>query len=312
MASEFQKAADEFLGTYIGVYSPGMWMELERRYRKLDRILCDLEAKERISTSSPGSMTPEDIKSFILHRRAEGLKDTSISHDLSALSNLCEYTSGNHCVSMARTKYPLLFAKRRKKLLPVMEREDFDKLVSMVDSLSERSDPWRIRSYAMIMTALCGGLRTQELQYSKVANLSKDLTTLHLDHVKGMNTYGEERTVPLRPEVRHILELWLPLQRRIGSEFLSPSYEGDPLSTNGLTRSRKKVNDELGMDFDYRMCRRTYAQYLVDEGMDVDKVAVILGHASVKTTEANYARPREDRVVKEALDLWTRVRSSDL
>ena len=106
--SEFQKRADEFLSAYIGVYAPGMWSELERRYRKLDRILVDLKRSGRISSTDPSQITAEDIKTFILYRRGQGLKDTSISHDLSAISNLCEFVNGNHCVTLARSRYPLL------------------------------------------------------------------------------------------------------------------------------------------------------------------------------------------------------------
>lgn len=302
--SEFQKRADEFLSAYVGVYAPGMWDELERRYRKLDGILTDLNRSGRVSTTDPSLITAEDIKAFILHRRDQGLKDTSISHDLSAISNLCEFVNGNHCVTLARSRYPLLFAKRRRKLLPIIEMDDFRRISQIADSLTERSDPFRVRNYAMVMVAICGGLRTQEVQHAKVANLSDDLTVLHLDHVKGMNTYGVERTVPLRPEVRHVLSLWLGHQRRYGSKYLFPAPDGGVLAINSMTSARHKVNDEVGLDFDFRMCRRTYAQYLVDEGLETDKVAVILGHSSVKTTEANYARPRDDRVVREVVQMW--------
>lgn len=54
-----------------------------------------------------------------------------------------------------------------------------------------------------------------------------------------------------------------------------------------------------------RKCRRTYGQYLVDEGYTVDKVAVILGHSSSRTTEYNYARPRNDRVATEIIEKWS-------
>jgi integrase len=52
-------------------------------------------------------------------------------------------------------------------------------------------------------------------------------------------------------------------------------------------------------------CRRTYAQFLLDEGFPSDKVLILMGHATSKTTETNYARPREDRVVKEVLKKWS-------
>lgn len=311
----FRLAASQFLDTYIGVYSQGMWDEVERRYRKLDRILRKLECSGKISTCDPAGLTAEDIKAFIIFRRSQGLKDTSISHDVSALANLCRFVNGNLCVSQARTRYPLLFARRRKRLLPVLERPQFDAIVTMADSVTEKSDFYRIRDYAIVMLALCAGLRTQELQYSKLALISEDRTTIHLDHVKGMDTYGDERTVPIRPECRQILELWISQRIRHypKSPYLFPSrYEG-VMATNTFSHCRRRVGAEVGFDFDFRILRRTYAQYIVDEELlSMDEVAIILGHSSVKTTESNYARPREDRVVAKLVEAWEENRGSGL
>ena len=55
------------------------------------------------------------------------------------------------------------------------------------------------------------------------------------------------------------------------------------------------------------MMRRTYAQYLIDEGFPIEWVFVVLGHSSSKTTEKSYARPREDRVVRSIADSWSKT-----
>ncbi len=76
------------------------------------------------------------------------------------------------------------------------------------------------------------------------------------------------------------------------------------------SRHRSTVIAETGVTYDYRMCRRTYAQYLVDEGYPTDKVAVVLGHTSAKTTESAYAKPRSDRVVAEIISNWSEKNES--
>lgn len=307
----FQAAANRLLTAYIGVYSESNWVELERRYRKLNMQLYHLWQKETISSMDPQYMTEEDIKQYVLWSRDKGLKDTSISHDITAIGNLCEYVNGGRCVDIARSRYPTLFSRKRRVRLPVLERNDFQKIVDAANSLTEHSDRYRIRRYASVMLCICAGLRTQELQHAKIKNLSSDMTTLFLDYVKGMDTYGTERTVPVRRECHVIMTLWLKIRSK-DSDYIFPSPDGTFLVTNSLRKGCQDVSDELNMDFDFRKCRRTYAQYLVDEGVVVDEVAIVLGHASVKTTETNYARPRDDRVVRKLVSMWETTNGRDL
>lgn len=299
----FQAAANKFLDSYVGVYSEGMWVELERRYRKLNHQLYWLWKEKKIESMDPAKMSAEDIKQYVLWRRSKGLKDTSIAHDITAIGNLCDFVNGNRCVQIARSRYPMLFAKKRKVRLPVIEREDFAKICKIADSHTETSNPLTVRKYAAVMLCLCAGLRTQELQYSKVANLSKDMTTLFLDHVKGMGSYGSERYVPVRRECFPIMSLWLQI-RPEDSEYIFPAKDGGVLVTNTLRKGCREVVAETGVEFDFRKCRRTYAQYLVDEGLFIQEVSVVLGHSSTKTTESSYARPRDDRVIRKVVEMW--------
>ncbi len=304
MRHPFMSAVNVFLNAYQGVYAQGMYSELLRRYPKISKQLDFLESKNKISSTNPAKMTAEDVKAYVQFQRQRGLKPSSISHDISAIHNLCMFTANNNCVEYARQKYPLLFPKRTHKRLPVIEKPEFERILSFAENLTEDSDPKRIRCYAECLFAIGSGARTQELQHAKLKFIDDDCCSIFFDHVKGMESYGQCRTSPIRPEVRSTLKLWLQI-RRSDSEFLFPNHDGNYLSTNSLTRDRKVVCDETGIVFDYRKCRRTYAQYLVDENLPIDKLAVILGHSSSKTTETSYARPRDDRVVAEIIEQWS-------
>ncbi len=296
-------AVNIFMDSYQGVYSQGMAAELRRRYPKISKQLDFLWKRKDITTTDPAKLTPEDIREYVKYQRMRGLKPASISHDVSAISMLCKVTAGNRCVEIARIKYPLLFPKRDSKRLPVTERPEYERILRFAGKLTADSDPMRIRAYAEVLFAYGTGARTIELQHAKNKFLEQDLTCIFVDHVKGMETYGQARTVPIRPEVRPTLRLWLTV-RSDTSDYLFHNQVGQPLSTNSLTKDRTRVCKEVGIDFDYRKCRRTYALYLIDEGLPVDKLAVILGHSSSKTTEKSYARPRDDRVVAEIIRSW--------
>ena len=91
----------------------------------------------------------------------------------------------------------------------------------------------------------------------------------------------------------------------MNSRFLFHTRNGTMLSTMQLTRDRLLVCRETGIDFDFRACRRTYAQYILDEErLSTEELAIILGHSSSKTTETSYARPRNDRVVNKLIESW--------
>jgi len=299
----FMAAVNKFMNSYFGVYSEGTYKELQRRYPKIAKQLIALEEKGKIASTDPRKLTPEDIKEYVLSQRAKGLKDGSINHDLGSLKNLCLYVSGNNCVETARKQYPYMFVQKRRVRLPVTEKPEYNKLVKFANGLYPGGDPRVIRATAESMLAYCAGLRTQELQHSKVRNLDKDFRYIFLEHVKGMGTYGTARTVPIRPEIKHIMTVYLSI-RDSDSEFIFPNKDGTYLSTNALGVDRRIVEEEIGVRYDYRKARRTYAQYLIDEGFLVDEVAIILGHTSSRTTEAAYARPRDDRVVRKVIDAW--------
>ncbi|MFA6718644.1 MAG: tyrosine-type recombinase/integrase [Prevotella sp.] len=304
MRYPFVTAAKIFLDAYSGVYSEGMWAELHRRYPKIARQLEHLETKGKISTTNPSKLTPVDIKEYVVYQRSRGLKPTSISHDICAISTLCIFTSNNNCVDVARVRYPILFPHRPNKRLPVTERPEFDRILKFASVLTTVSDPLRIRCYAETLFAYGTGPRTQELQHAKYKFLDNDCVSVFFDHVKGGDSYGQCRTVPVRPEVRPTLQLWMSI-RNSDSVYLFPNKDGGFLSTNSLTKDRNVVCNDTGISFDYRKCRRTYAQYLIDEGLSVEKLAVILGHSNSKTTEKSYARPRDDRVVAEVINSWS-------
>ncbi len=304
MRYPFVSAYRDFLASYEGVYSEGMMAELRRRYPKIGRQMQSLRDEGKISTTDPKGFTAEDIKEYVRFQRQRGLKPASISHDISALANLCNYVGNSVAVIEARARYPLLFPRRENKRLPVIERPQFDVVRKMSETLTTESEPRRIRAYAETMLAFGIGPRTEELQHIRVDNVSPDLTSVFLDFVKGRGTYGSSRTVPIRPDCLHAVRIWLEVDA-VNSGYLFHTRNGTMLSAMQLTRDRLLVCRETGVDFDFRACRRTYAQYILDEErLSTEELAIILGHSSSKTTETSYARPRNDRVVNKLIESW--------
>lgn len=87
--------------------------------------------------------------------------------------------------------------------------------------------------------------------------------------------------------------------------------DGHAPSSNTLGVWRSKVCDAVGFDFDYRKLRRTYGQFLLDEGFSMEEVSLLLGHTNVTTTNAFYAGVRPSRAVQNVLSGWQKSSGSD-
>ena len=72
------------------------------------------------------------------------------------------------------------------------------------------------------------------------------------------------------------------------------------------------VEKEIGIKFDLRTCRRTYAQMAIDEDLDVESVSVLMGHDTTKTTETYYCRKRPETAIRDARNIWMARRATQM
>ncbi len=92
--------------------------------------------------------------------------------------------------------------------------------------------------------------------------------------------------------------------RRDPDTYLFSNPVGGTLATNTLRNCKDKVERDLDIKFDFRTCRRTYAQFAIDDGFPIESVSVILGHSTTRTTEHNYGRVRPERVISAVVGGW--------
>ena len=154
--------------------------------------------------------------------------------------------------------------------------------------------------------SLCGGLRNLELRNARLSNLSSDENgyKLWLEEVKGKDSYGEARWVPLLPIGKEFIDRYLVSRRLLleelglESDAIIPSLVEDTLFATDKTLRKLKdhASRDIGIDFDLRILRRTYGQYLVDSEVKFEIVQVALGHNNPNTTFQNYAGVRSERV----------------
>lgn len=170
------------------------------------------------------------------------------------------------------------------RLLPKpLAKEQALRLMAAADALGAR--------HGMIVALLLyTGLRREEAVALTVANLDFDKREIHLQG-KGMR----ERSVPIHDALAPRLRAWIA---STGSAFLFPGYrlEDDHLSPIQLWDDVKTAAEVAGLQppgmgasraggvTPHRL-RHTYATELLSAGSDIRRVQVLLGHASLTSTQ---------------------------
>ena len=135
---------------------------------------------------------------------------------------------------------------------------------------------------------------------------------VRLIHVKGEDSYGHPRSVPVHSEIRSIVLSYIILRQKYMLDngfdspflFVSKSSATKGHSSNSVRNMKHLVENDLGLILEMRQLRRTFGQRLLDHGVPIESVSVLMGHSTTKTTEEFYARRRMIAAQKDMENLW--------
>lgn len=148
-----------------------------------------------------------------------------------------------------------------------------------------RDDATSKRQFARLLKALIlSGTRLNEWAEAHKAWVNDAVTTLSLPDSK-----TGEKTVPIPQLLQQTIKDAMN-ESKGGLVFLTAF--GDALPTTSLWRSFKR-DASLG-DLRIHDLRRSYATYGFSDGVDINMISKLLGHASIKTTESVYAHMLPD------------------
>lgn len=302
--SPFGLQASRFMDAMVKVYAVETWKTKDRRYRRMNNRINELGKAKLITTRTPVNMNAEDVRVYLLSKKDE-VAATDLVHEVVALRKVLEYC-GNNALDKCLAKYP--------ETKPVLENrgpkdplsnENYLKIVEG----SRKADPLNfnlVRGYALVMLSLCGGSRNKEIRFSELKDLDLNTWVLNLLHVKGEKTYGKPRRVFLDSDCRDIVFTYLLARKKylldngVDSNALFPSKNGEFMSSNSIRICKTHVENDLGIKFDLRECRRTYCQRYLDDGLDIESASVLMGHKTTKTTESFYGKKNNDLAIDAA------------
>lgn len=239
----------------------------------------------------------------------QGYRLSSMSRILSAVRSFFRFLTEVRVLS--ENPAALLAVPLRDRRLPeVLSEEDVDRLLQVIPSRS----PVGCRDRAIVSLLYATGLRVSELVRLRLDDLDLAEGRL-LCRGKG----GRVRWLPIGRAAQADLEAYLAIVRprwrhsaRESAVFLN--RRGRPLSRVAVWQRLRHWARLAGLPmtvYPHRV-RHTFATHLLQRGADLRTVQVLLGHASIGTTEVyTHVHPQRFRAAldRHPLGSWLRRKS---
>jgi integrase/recombinase XerD len=222
---------------------------------------------------SPDTASAEDLRRYQLHLVDRGISPVTLNATITGLKFFFE-------VTLSR---PDLMAKMRPvrvaQTLPViLTREEVGRLIDSARTLKHRT---------ALSVAYGAGLRVSEVVALKVADIDSQRMLLRVEQGKGR----KDRYATLPPILLERLRTWWRAARAQGkvlpSGYLFPGLDPlDSMSTRQLNRAVHEAAQAAHIDkrVNMHLLRHSFATHLLEQGVDIRKIQILLGHTKLQTT----------------------------
>lgn len=246
--------------------------------------------------SSPDLLGPEHIRSWLVFLSQE--KKISFSEfnvAVSALRFFFRTTLGRDLFLQH-----LPFPRREHKLPVVASPEEVARFLDAVPSLLHRT---------ILQTAYATGLRISEVICLRVADIDSNRMILTIRQAKG----HKDRTVTLSPVLLDLLRAYWRVARP--ADWLFPGHRpGSHISADAVQAASHRACRSAGLtkSITPHTLRHSFATHLLEAGTNVHLIQMLLGHASLRTTQ-RYIHVSTDAIgaVTSPLDRLPRSPSSE-
>ncbi len=252
---------------------------------------------------SPARLTPTDVRLYRQHLLAvEKAAPATVNRRLAAIRAYARWAretgrteinaaNGVRGVAEQQTAPRWLSRTEQAALLREAERD-------LAAARTEAARRQALRDRAILVLLLHTGLRVGELCALELSDLeiSERKGSLRVRAGKG----EKARTVPLNRTARAALREWLEVRPEAETPLLFVGKRGDGLTPSAVQRRLAALGRRAGVEATPHTLRHTFAKNLVDAGVTLEKVAALLGHASLNTTRI-YTTPSQadlDRAVR--------------
>ena len=241
-----------------------------------------------------GEVERATLRNYLGSRRDQGLSPRSAARALSALRGFFRFLVNTQVQTIdptANLRSPSLW----QTVPHVLTADEIDALLASPDT----STTLGLRDRAMIETLYATGLRVSEL-----VGLTTERVRLDPGYVRVIGKGRKERVVPLGESAVSWIDDYLGRARpelnkqRLSELFLN--HRGGALTRQGFRKILRghALRAEISSPLSPHIVRHSFATHLVENGADLRAVQMMLGHASLTTTEiyTHVARERLRRL----------------
>jgi integrase/recombinase XerD len=241
-----------------------------RKFRNYMEQKFDLKDLREIKT--------HHLRDYISHLSAEeGYRPVSLGNVISGLRALYSFAVGKDIVAAN------LAQKIKKPKVEQKEVEHFtwEEVERIFLALPRKSSHY-LRDVCILLLLYYSGLRIDEMRNLRVSDFSSDLAEVHVEKGKG----DKSRLLPVHSFVQRALKLYLKNRQGRHSAYLFPGRGEKPLSKDRIYRIVKKCGQRA--DITKRVSphtfKHTFATHLHQKGVDINRLAQLLGHANIEKT----------------------------
>jgi integrase/recombinase XerD len=220
---------------------------------------------------------------YLSYRLKEGYSSRSTARTLSSLRAFYNYLTAEHNIQNNPTT-KIDSPKLGHSLPKVLSESDVESLIQAPDI----DDPIGLRDRAMLELLYACGLRVSEL-------INLDLLSINLRQgiVRVVGKGEKERLVPLGEEAHNWLNEYLDSGREslvvagLENSSLFLSKRGKAMTRQTFWYRIKAYAVKSGVDesLSPHTLRHAFATHLLNHGADLRTVQILLGHASLSTTQ---------------------------
>jgi integrase/recombinase XerD len=219
---------------------------------------------------SPDQLSGDEIRSWQLHLR-----------------DVRQVSWSGFNIAMCALRFFYREVLRRDDLIPrltFMRKERPLPVVPSADEVCRFLDAVPVTSYRMLLTVSYGcGLRLSESVRLEPRDVDSARMVIHVRRGKGK----KDRYVTLSPVLLDMLRTYWKQERPRRWLFPSPLDATRPISLTTIQKCCKRASAaaKLGKRVTVRSLRHAFATHLLERGTSIRVVQVLLGHASVTTTQ---------------------------
>ena len=216
----------------------------------------------------PEELTCQDVRKFLLTKKDEGLKATTLNLYNSAIRFF--YRNVLYILWDDITVPRMII---EHKLPVVLSVDEVDRLLDATDDLKYK---------AMFATMYSSGMRVSEVIHLHYEDISRNNMQIHVRNTKNrMDRY----TILSNRNLALLTEYWFACGRP--RNILFPNkFTGEYLTVSSVEQVLRRSASAAGLSSVTPHClRHSFATHLMEQGVEQRKIQSLLGHRDPKSTE---------------------------